>query len=195
MNAAAPAKGQLNTIVACSYTKTGTSLTVRPPMRSGVANALTANTKTSKDPAAAPGRLIGTTTSLNVRSLLAPKLPAASSMEGFMLDIDADRDRTMKGISTSTKAIRTPGKLYRSCAWIPNWSRTDVTRPLFRRRIIQPSVRTTTLVSSGTRVMTVRTTFCQGWARAIAYAKGYESTRHIAETRTPSEMLLKAMRR
>ena len=131
------------------------TLILGPPMRLGVTNALIASVKTRTEPDKTPGTDNGNVTARNVRTEPAPRLRAASPRAGSTLSSAASMASTMNGRKTSTKAMITPDMWYiiRTGASVSPSACSDwLMNPLLDSRIIQPKVRTTALVSSGSRI-------------------------------------------
>ncbi|MCY1225657.1 hypothetical protein D9M72_378600 [compost metagenome] len=124
----------------------------------GVAKADADSAKTMMLPDRMPGRICGRITRRNTVNGAAPNAWPACSTCGSSFCSDAHTEITMNGIITCVSATMTPVCVKTSFSGAsarPSHCSASLIRPLLPIRMAQPSVRTTTEISSGPR-MTIR---------------------------------------
>ncbi len=154
-------------------------------MSAGVANADADSAKTMIEPDSTPGMICGNTTRRNTLSGDPPSERPAHSTCGSSFCMLAQTDITMNGTSTCVSAMIMPvivktrrmGSLVTCSA-----CSTLLSTPLLPSRICQPSVRTTTEMSSGPSTIK-RHSDCHGFLmRARMIVSGTPSTMESSVT-------------
>lgn len=121
-------------------------------MMAGVAKELAAIANTMIEPDRMPGMTCGTITRRITVNWLAPSDSAAASVDGLIRCNDAHTAITMNGTSTCVSAMPTPRLLYIRSIGVdtrPMPISALLMRPVDPNSSAQPSVRTTTEISSG----------------------------------------------
>ena len=134
-------------------------------MIAGVANALAARANTITLPERMPGIASGTMTRRRTAARPAPSDTAARSTAGSMRCNEAQTEITTNGTSTCVSATMTPMLAYMNCtgSTMPSSASPLLTRPVEPNSSAQPSVRTTTDISSGPSTI-IRNRPFQGFA-------------------------------
>src|SRR5215510_5627442 len=151
--ATAAPRGQLRVFRNSSYASVAATLSRRPPMIAGVANALAANENTMMAPDSTPGRTCGSTMRRRIVAWPAPSEAAAFSTWGSSRCNAAHTARTMNGINTCVSATTTPVSVNmkgKGVEMMPRLMRALLMTPLKPPNSkAQPNVRATTEIKSG----------------------------------------------
>ncbi|MCY1522861.1 hypothetical protein D9M68_577370 [compost metagenome] len=135
-------------------------------MMAGVANELAAIANTMIAPDRMPGMTCGMTTRRITVNCVAPSDRAAASVDGLIRCSEAHTEMTMNGTRTCVSAMATPRLLYIRSTGVeisPMPISALLISPVEPNSSAQPSVRTTTEISSGPST-TIRNSPFHGFA-------------------------------